>query len=207
LLAIRFHRLILRLGVKSSVKESILIYLAGLAFGITPVGAGQIIKSHIIKKKFSVPISITAPVVLVEKWNELTAVIILLLFLFLFATIYEVQIITVIGIVISLLILGIMKNKQIFSISKKIFSRIRPFRKYTEIIENSQNTLNILMKPSVIAEGLLITIPAQILEALTVFLVFQEIGLGLDFEYSTQVFFFCYNFWYNYIHSRWLDCN
>ena len=52
LLGIRFHRLIIQLNVKSTLKDSILIYLTGLAFGITPVGAGQIIKSHIIIKKF-----------------------------------------------------------------------------------------------------------------------------------------------------------
>lgn len=189
LLGFRFHRLILQLNVNSSIKESLLIYLAGLSFGITPGGVGQMIKSHYIKKKFGTPISKTAPVVLIEKWTELNSVILILLIFSLFVFIPEAEIIAIIGIIISLLFLGIMKNSLIFEFFKKAFRRIKPLQKYYEIIENSQNTFKILMKPKIIVEGLILTIPAKMLEAIAVYWAFQELGLTLDFITSTQIFF------------------
>ena len=38
-------------------------------------------------------------------------------------------------------------------------------------------------------EGFIITIPAQMLQAIAVFLVFQMIGVKIDFVASTQVYF------------------
>ena len=72
-------RLIKNLNIPITLKKSILIYFSGLSLTVTPFGVGQIIKSHFIKKEFGDSISKTAPVIFVEKWNELVAVIVILI--------------------------------------------------------------------------------------------------------------------------------
>jgi len=50
-LGFRQNILLKTVGIQISVKENILLYLAGLSMIITPVGAGQAIKSYYLKKK------------------------------------------------------------------------------------------------------------------------------------------------------------
>ena len=58
-LGFRQNILLKTVGIQISVKENILLYLAGLSMIITPVGAGQAIKSYYLKKKFGCSVSKT----------------------------------------------------------------------------------------------------------------------------------------------------
>ena len=78
LLAFRFHRLLRVLDFNIPMKKSILIYFIGLSFAITPISAGQILRSQIIKKEFDYAFSKTSPILLFEKWSELAAVLVIL---------------------------------------------------------------------------------------------------------------------------------
>jgi len=188
LLAIRFHRLVRALGIKISFRKSILIYFSGLSFGVTPGGAGTIIKSHIIKKEYGDAISKTAPIIFIEKWNELNSVLVIIAITILLASITEAKIILVIGVIFSLSFLAIIRNNTIFSLFKKVMIRFR-FFKYEEMIENSQNTFRILTGVKITCEGLLITTIAKIIEAFTAYLAFKALKIQIDFIFSTQVFF------------------
>lgn len=188
-LGMRFFRLLQILKINISFKKSILIYFASLSLLSTPAGSGQVIKSHLIKNETSEPISKTAPIILVEKWNELNSVL-LILILFLFFNIFiESQIIIIIGISLSIVIFGILRNKKFFSIFKIISSKIKFLKSIQEGIENSQNSLKSLMTARSFFEGFIFTIPAKLLEGLSVFLTFKAIGIELSFETSTQIFF------------------
>lgn len=189
LLGVRFHLLIRALNISISLKKSVLIYLAGLSLVVTPLGVGQIIKSHIIKKEFGDAISKTAPVILIEKWNELVSVILILIFLTLLNQIIETQIIIVLGIIISIILIGIMRSNSLFSIFKKLLKKIKIFKNFEEIIENSEGTLKTLSSPKNIVEGLVLTVPAKLLEALAVFIAFHALSIQFDFIISTQIFF------------------
>ena len=68
------------------MKKSILIYFIGLSFAITPISAGQILRSQIIKKEFDYAFSKTSPILLFEKWSELAAVLVILVALAIFDT-------------------------------------------------------------------------------------------------------------------------
>ena len=83
LLAFRFHRLLQALNVKIPLAKSILIYLLGLSFAVTPLSSGQLVRSQIIKKEFDYAFSKTSPVFLFEKWSEFSALLVIL-FAFIF---------------------------------------------------------------------------------------------------------------------------
>ncbi|MGI0010691.1 MAG: lysylphosphatidylglycerol synthase transmembrane domain-containing protein [Nitrosopumilaceae archaeon] len=189
LLGIRFYRMIRILGIDISFKKSITIYLASLSLEVTPAGAGQIIQSHMIKKASGDAISKTLPVVIVEKWSELVSILVILASFLFIENIIESQIILIIGLVISFILAGIMRISTIFSGFKKIIKKVWFLKELEENIENSQNTLKILMSSKMILEGLLITIPAKIIYAVSAFLAFQAVGIKLDFIFSTHIFF------------------
>jgi len=188
LLALRFHRLVRALDIKISLRKSILIYFAGLSFGVTPGGAGTIIKSHMIKNQYGDPISKTAPIIFIEKWNELNSVLLIIAITVIIASITEARIIIAIGLVFSVSFLAIVRNKTIFLIFKKIMIRFR-LSKYEEMIENSQNAFKILTTVKITCEGLIITTAAKIIEAFSAYLAFKALKMQIDFVFSTQVFF------------------
>src|SRR5919199_6891882 len=88
-LAFRFHIFLRVLSIKIPIKKSILIYLSGLSLTATPGSSGQIIKSQIMKKQLGYAISKTLPIVLIEKWNELIAALLILIILSLIDSILE----------------------------------------------------------------------------------------------------------------------
>jgi len=188
-LGLRFYRLVRILGIKISFRKSMWIYFSSLSFLSTPAGSGQLIKSHLIKKETGEPISKTAPIVLVEKWNELNSVLLLLIFLVIINFLIESQIIIILGAVISLVIVGITRNDAFFSFFKKISERIKFLNSLQESIDNSKNSLKSIMTVKSFLEGFVFTMPAKILEAISVFLAFKAIGIELDIVISTQIFF------------------
>jgi glycosyltransferase 2 family protein len=188
-LGLRFYRLLKILKIKISLKKSILIYFASLSLLSTPIGSGQIIKSHLIKKETSEPISKTAPILLIEKWNELNSVLLILAILLLFNFFIESQIIIAIGVLISISIYGIVQNKKLFTLFKIFSEKIKFIKSLRVEIENSKESLNSFMTFRSFIEGFIFTTPAKLLEGLSVFFAFKAIGIDLSFQLSTQIFF------------------
>ena len=191
LLAFRFHRLLRVLNFNIPMKKSILIYFIGLSFAITPISAGQILRSQIIKKEFDYALSKTSPILLFEKWSELAAVLVILVALAIVNLMLESIFIIIVGLALVVVFFGIMRNRGLlFLFFKKTTTRFRRLRKFEASIENSQESLKKLASRRVVLlEGFIITIPAQMLQAIAVFLVFQMIGVKIDFVASTQVYF------------------
>jgi hypothetical protein len=81
---------------------------------------GQVIKSQIIKKQFDYSISNTSPIILIEKWNELTSLIVILMLFTIINSFLESTLIIIIGSVIALLLFGAMRNQSLVVFFKKI---------------------------------------------------------------------------------------
>ncbi|HEY3525463.1 MAG TPA: lysylphosphatidylglycerol synthase transmembrane domain-containing protein [Nitrososphaeraceae archaeon] len=191
LLAFRFHRLLRVLDLNIPMRRSFLIYFIGLSFAITPISAGQILRSQIIKKEFDYAFSKTSPILFFEKWSELAAVLVILVALAIVNLMLESIFIIIVGTALVLVFFGIMRNRGLlFLFFKKTTTRFRRLRKFEASIENSQESLKKLASRRVVLlDGFIITIPAQMLQAIAVFLVFQMIGVKIDFVASTQVYF------------------
>ena len=66
------------IGINLSIKENYHLFLTGLSMSITPIGFGQVIKSHFLENKYDHPISKTLPLVFVERLLDFIAIICLL---------------------------------------------------------------------------------------------------------------------------------
>jgi hypothetical protein len=169
LLAFRFHRLLQVLNINIPKRKSILIYFIGLSFAITPVSAGQVLRSQILKKEFDYAFSKTSPVLIFEKWTELAAVLVILVILAVVNLMLEAIFIIIPGTAIVLLSYGVMRKQGLlFSFFKKIRARFWRLGRLEVSIENSQESLKKLSSRRVVfLEGFIITIPAQILQAIS----------------------------------------
>jgi glycosyltransferase 2 family protein len=191
LLAFRFHRLLQALNVKIPLAKSILIYLLGLSFAVTPLSAGQLVRSQIIKKEFDYAFSKTSPIFLFEKWSEFSSLLVIL-FAFIFVNfMIESIFVIVLGAAMAMLFFGLMRKRGVaFFFLGKITAKFQRLRKFEESIENSQESLKILSSKKVVFfEGFIVTIPSLLLQAVSVFLAFQALGIKIDFIASTQIFY------------------
>jgi uncharacterized protein (TIRG00374 family) len=189
LLGLRFHRFLGILDIKISVKKSILIYLTGLSLAVTPGSSGQIIKSQIMKKEFGHAISKTSPLILIEKWNELCASLLILIILALINSILESMLIIMIGIAVAVFLLSIMRYRTLLNSLKKIIVRFPRLKAFEESIENSQDTLRLLSSKKNIIEGIIMTTPAMVIQAISVYFAFHALGINIAFVLSTQIFY------------------
>jgi glycosyltransferase 2 family protein len=189
LLGLRFHRFLSILDIKNSIKRSILFYIAGLSLAVTPASSGQIIKSQIMKRELGHAISKTSPVILIEKWNELCASLLILIILALIDSIVESVLIILTGIAIAVFLLIIMRYRTVFKPLKKIIFKFPRLKTFEESIENSQDTLRLLTSKKNIVEGITMTVPAMVIQAISVYYAFHALGINVSFVLSTQIFY------------------
>ncbi len=84
------------LKINIGIKNSFGIYFAGMAFGITPAKVGELIKSQILKNKYSIAISKTAPIIFVERYYDLFGIAIISFAVLLFLN-FEIWIVLIPG--------------------------------------------------------------------------------------------------------------
>ena len=75
-LFIKWHILLKNCEINLPIKQSILVFLSGPAFEITPGQVGALMKSQILKNSSNIPRTKTVPIVMIEKVYELIGAII-----------------------------------------------------------------------------------------------------------------------------------
>ena len=73
---IKWHFLLKNSNIHVPVKGNIVVFLSGMGLELTPGHVGALIKSQILKTKFSISRTKTAPIVLIEKVYDLIGAII-----------------------------------------------------------------------------------------------------------------------------------
>lgn len=174
------------LKINIGIKNSFGIYFAGMAFGITPAKVGELIKSQILKNKYSIAISKTAPIIFVERYYDLFGIAIISFVVLLFLN-FETWIVLIL-LAVSILLLGIAQQK---SISLKIlnsFSKIPFFNKYVNNLITGYETIHVLLSPKIFIKSILLSKSAWIVESIGVFFIFQAFGSSLDFANILFIF-------------------
>ena len=189
LMGIRYHRLLHRLEIKIPFTESLKIFVAGLSLGVTPGGIGTALKSHILKKKYGNSISSSLPIILIERWTELLAILIISLALLLWVPLYESMVLLAVGFALIVFVMVVFSNSKVFLLVQRLCGKIRFFKKFTESIEESKNSLNKITKKESIIESLVYSLIAKSIHLFTVYLVFLSIGINLSFFESGQIYY------------------
>ena len=67
------------LAISLPLGVNILVFLSGLAMSITPVKAGELLKSYLLRDRTGVPVAVSAPVVVMERLTDVVSVVLLAL--------------------------------------------------------------------------------------------------------------------------------
>ena len=130
-LIIKWHFLLKNCEIDIPLTKSILVFLSGTAFEITPGQIGALMKSQILKTIYNIPRTKTAPIVLVEKVYDLIGAIL--------ASIIGIIILGVYPhlIVIAILVLAVIFFFMYYRpASELFFKRITKTKFFSKYIEN-----------------------------------------------------------------------
>jgi len=186
---IRFHILLLELGIVLKKRESILISTAGLSFSFTPGGFGTLIKSYILKQKIGQSYSVTIPILIYEKWIELIAITITVGVLLIWANLYESKIIFGVGLTLSVLIFLIMKKNRWLGLFNKLIYKIGLGAKLSLDEKEFQKSNVKLMSFGLLVKLLSLALFNSIIFLISVFLIFESFHLNINLFLSGQLFF------------------
>jgi len=187
--AIRFHILLNKIGIKINWKDSFQIHLAGLSMIVTPGGMGAIIKSYILKKKLGSSYSNTTPIIIYEKWLDLTSIIIVISILLIWANFIESIIALIIGAIFSSIIFVIMRQSKGINFVNKVLKKIPFLKKKTLIIEEYKDAMQKISGIRTNIALLAFSLIPKIITAVMVFLIFKSFGIDFDIFTSSQIFF------------------
>ncbi len=173
---------------KISLKQNVIIYLAGLSLTFTPGGIGAFIKSYFLKQKFDVDNNKSFPVIFLERYHDLLAVttIILLSFLITFSWISATLVI-----ISSFLLLGaylIITNLNVFSFVSNKLLKIKSLAKRLSKVSPNESFF-ILTRPKAMTKGWLISVIGWGLDALAVYIGFLAFDVDLGYILTSQIYF------------------
>ena len=186
---IKFHRLLQKLKIPILFKESFKLFMLGRFMGITPGGTGIIIKSHILKKNYGKPISSTLPVLLIERWTEILAILIIVTCLLFWVDIYESKIILGIGYALFVISILVAYNKKSFLLFKKFSEKIKFLNRFATSLDESRDSLSILSNKRTFSEALGLSMITKVIQLTIVFLCFISVGIDLDYFTTGLIYY------------------
>lgn len=164
--------------LKISLKDSIVIFIAGLSLTFTPGGAGELIKTKFFRDKHGMQIRNTAPIVVMEKYHEFLGAITIILIGMVFYNSIPVKIALILGTVTLGIIYFNLRYKKLPQILKQFLSKIKPLRNIITTEEDSKKSFYKLTSPSKMIIAWSLTIISMLMELVAIYLIFLSFNLN-----------------------------
>ena len=163
-----FYLRVLKIPAPAGV--SVLVLLSGLAMSITPGKAGELVKCYLLNSRTGVPVSRSAPVVVMERLTDVISVIILGLTGF---ALLPAPIIAVLAVALVVAVAGLM-----FVLSRwaSRLAGLPILSRWSSLLRDSQEGFRELAAPRVMAAGVAIGVVAWFAEGLALWVILKGIG-------------------------------
>ena len=153
------------------------IFLVGGALGITPGKIGELFKSQILKEKFNIPRTKTAPLFIVEKFLDLVSAMIVTVIGIWF--IPEIGYLAIIGLIISIILFKILTSKKLFIQTLSFLNKIKFLSKYLEPLSSSHEILSKTLHSKKMFSLLILSIFYWIVIGCAAFFVIEGFGFSV----------------------------
>ena len=170
------------LKIEAPVDISALVFLSGLAMSITPGKAGELVKCYLLNSKTQVPVSRSAPVVVMERLTDVISVIILGLTGF---VLLPIPVIVVLASALVVSVIGLM-----FALSRHTLrlTGLPILSKWSELLRDSQEGFKELAAPRVLVVGVAIGAVAWFAEGLALWVILRGIGSEIDLVRALPIY-------------------
>ena len=179
---VRWVLLLRNSGIQVPWKGNFKIFLAGLAFGITPGRLGELVKSQLMKNQFGISRTKTVPIIMVEKVYDLLGAVIVS---FIGVWLIGVGVYVIVGAsALLVFIFVIISSRRMFNKFLIIFSKWEFTSRFLSPLTESFEIIRSSTKGKIVFTATFFTIIYFLLESLAVYFVL--IGYGIeDLNYVT----------------------
>jgi len=174
--------------VKIKVSDSFQIFMSSLTMSVTPGKIGELIKSYMIKQLNGTSTNKTIPIVFAERLTEMFALIFLVILGF--DLIKNGLIILIFSLLIILVSLFFLLNKNVSNWSIEKIGSIKYFQKYLEYLKISVANSRELLKPKPFVYMFLLSVVIWIIECFGFYIILSKFNIDVSVLWS----FFAYLF-------------
>jgi uncharacterized protein (TIRG00374 family) len=156
-------------------RKSFLIYIASFSMSATPGQLGELIKSQLLKNKFDIPVTKTAPLVIIERLSDLAGAIIVSVigFWLLNINIY----VPIIASVALALIFLLLKSKKMFTRAINLIKKMRFVSKIADPLSESFDTIQLSLNKKTLILCTILSICYWLIVGISAFFVLKAVGI------------------------------
>lgn len=179
----KWHFFLKQIDVDVPVKDSLIIFLSGLAMTVTPGKAGELLKSLLLKELKGTPVSRTAPVVFAERLSDGFGLIILSLSgMVMFR--YGWEVLLIISLIMGAVVL-VIKVPRLYGPFINLCSRLPFIKRFTGILETMMESAGQLMTFKALLFTILISVVSWSFESVAFYYVFIGLGYHVPLQAAT----------------------
>ena len=156
-------------------KQSFLIYMASFSMSATPGQLGELIKSQLLKNKFNVPVTKTAPLVIIERLSDLTGAIIVSIIGFWLLNI-NIYVPIISSIALGLIFL-LLKSKKMFNKALGLIKKVKFASKLTDPIAESFDTIQMSLNKKTLVISTALSVCFWLLIGTSSYFVLRAVGI------------------------------
>ena len=171
------------INVRIKKLDSFLIFMSGLVMSVTPGKLGEFLKAYLVKERTEIPMSKTSPVIIVERLTDSIAFILISLvgaYIFNYG-----MVLTLIITVVLIFLIILLTSPQLFFLVLHVLEKKSWLNKHIVKIENAYNSIQKLLKPSVLFYMTIISLIAWLAECLGYYLILRNFGIDINLMWAS----------------------
>jgi uncharacterized protein (TIRG00374 family) len=187
--SLRQGHILKNIQITPSFKDNLVLYLSGLSMSITPLSVGQMIKSHYLLKYYHQPISKTLPIVIIERYHDVLA---LLSFSIIFVLANDISILKIpiftIAIIFAVFTLA-ARSSRLIRLFEVLINKTRLSKKFQNKPSDFRKTLFSIFQRKAFLSCWCLSMVSWLFEAIGVSLCFSSLNLNFSFDFTTAFYF------------------
>ena len=176
-LFLRWNLLLKNSDIDVPLKDNFMIFISGFALGVTPGKVGELIKSQLLKNKFNISRSKTAPLVIVERFYDFFAIAIISLFGILVFE-YSIYIFGVLVIGISIFLIVTSSEKIFLKFLNKI-EKIKFLKSFSNELPKSFNVIQKSTRGKIFPLSIILSVIFWFLDSMIAYLTLLSFGIDI----------------------------
>lgn len=184
ILFLRWHLLLKNSDLHIPKKDSFLIYLSGVALTIIPGKVGELVKSQLLKSKFGISRTTTAPIVLAEQLYTVVGIFIVSMFgIWNFEL--GIYIMIIFGALLAI-VFFLISSKKFFNKFLCLINKIKFLSKFTEPLTDSYDVIKKSTRGRIFVYSSSLSTLFWLVESITVYLILLSFNID-TLEFLTLV--------------------
>ena len=176
-LFLRWNLLLKNSDVNIPLRDNFMIFISGFALGVTPGKVGELIKSQLLKNKFNISRSKTAPLVIVERFYDFFAIAIISLFGILVFE-YSIYIFTILSVGISIFLIITSSEKLFLKFLKKI-EKIKFLKNFSNELPKSFTIIQKSTRGKIFPLSIILSVTFWFLDSIIAYLTLLSFGINV----------------------------